>query len=68
MTLSDRIRKAALGPTPRLPDTRCNWLKRYDVWLATERLYIADGSFLEATNIERRMFLLFCAEALKAQP
>jgi hypothetical protein len=66
MTPADRIRKAALGPTP-LGD----WLPQWWVYgdcaaMKLVRSYYQDGDrfYKDGTDTERRMFLLFVAEAI----
>lgn len=68
MTPAQRIRKAALGPAPRHPHHVRFWTR--DHALAVEVMknmeMMADyWLFFEANNTERRIFLLFVAEALE---
>lgn len=63
MTLSQRIRKAALGPMPR------SWLMNdrsgAGVTAATYLGVVLYQWLYDATDTERRFFLLFVAEALE---
>jgi len=67
MTISDRIRRAALGPTPcKDPGAIMFWCgdDANKVW----RFCLPNGDgydFRQGTDTERRMFLLFVAEALE---
>lgn len=66
MTPSERIRAAALGPTPRGYHAHLwSWVDPH-----TANTVARDHDlrwFLYSTDTERRMFLLFVAEALESQ-
>ena len=73
MTTSERIRAAALGPTPRRPTLRKSWLKLMsDEWWHVS-VMLVDGNTVcgsadrwrALSDSERRMFLLFVAEAVE---
>jgi hypothetical protein len=74
MKPSTALRRAALGPIPERPAFLYSWVPYIDkaaaVVMFTEwpdfRLD-TDGLLCEMTNDERRMFLLFVAEALEWQ-
>jgi hypothetical protein len=71
MTISDRIRRAALGPTPNHPEWLYSWvgygtgehyaLKDHADWVGDGRTKF----YGSADDTERRMYLLFVAEALE---
>ena len=65
-SLSQRIRKAALGPTPKPSTLRSDWIGYDDVWAVRVALapMWADGRFTDATQTIKRFFLLFVAEAI----
>jgi len=69
MTPSQRIRKAALGPTPWfLPELVNAWTRDkppYKIDDAIRTFYGGRGHFYFMSDTERRMFLLFVAEALE---
>jgi hypothetical protein len=72
MTVAERIRKAALGPTPREnADLTAGWLRypRYaQAWDAMRPWCDnqPEPNFMTCNdNTERRMFLLFVAEAIE---
>lgn len=72
MTLSERIRAAALGPKPLAQSSIAAWVGTGPEWdHAAFRLChpsTIDGPLYYwglLTNTERRMFLLFVAEAVK---
>ncbi len=62
MTLSQQIRKAALGPTPKEPDHITGWFP-YEPWVVV--MLPSQLDWFCAWDFERRMFLLFVAEALE---
>jgi len=74
MSISARIRKAALGPTPREYEWLYGWvgwgtaehqaLKDHSVWVSQGVSEFTDMG----KNTERRMYLLFVAEALESEP
>lgn len=69
MTLSERIRKAALGPTPVGPSCSVGWLPD-SIWDFIDRRYrmhILDAITFATNNTQRRLFLLFVAEALESR-
>lgn len=70
-TMSQWIRKVALGPTPKYPDTVAGWLGYFTTaWVVVTarthgpRVEVPDPWWC-ANDTERRMFLLFVAEALE---
>jgi hypothetical protein len=68
MTVAERIRKAALGRTPREnADLTAGWLDhRSEEWQAIRPWADnTEGSFIRLSPVERRMFLLFVAEAIE---
>jgi len=73
MSISARIRKAALGPTPRpFAQLRFDWIGTDDVLAVGRRLgtsWCLDGGrgWPKGTITERRMCLLFVAEALESE-
>jgi hypothetical protein len=68
MTVAERIRKAALGPTPARPEILRCWLEPLEVWeSAIQYAPTIHGwaALAPLGNNERRMFLLFVAEAIE---
>jgi hypothetical protein len=67
MTVADRIRKAALGPTPKITRIRSDWIGMRGVWDVGDHRgkFWGAAEFPSANNTERRMFLLFVAEAIE---
>lgn len=68
-TVSDRIRAAALGPTPVWPSWPSNWfggerVREVYLWAHDKGFWSLDQS--NKYNDTRRMFLLFVAEALES--
>lgn len=69
LSIPAQLRKAALGRTPVIPDFLYNWVE-YGALRCTEDYLVAffgPTSWAFATDTERRMFLLFVAEALESQ-
>lgn len=74
--LANRIRKAALGPAPRQGDVAMwwTWAALLNAWLGVADAAHVTGilgvrlewcDFLRCTTTERRMALLFVAEAVE---
>lgn len=69
MTPSQRIRAAALGPTPNMWFFLMAWIKDHDDYKKVRKWCVSRGSVLDfgyGSEIECRMFLLFVAEALES--
>lgn len=64
MTVAEQIRKAALGPLPHWPSRRISWVGCGDGFDAVMAHQEVGELFPALSNTERRMFLLFVAEAL----
>jgi hypothetical protein len=65
---ADRIRSAALGPTPPYSAVLRSWLPYYLDWKAAIALVPpgpGHGALMPLTDTERRMFILFAAEAIE---
>ena len=64
-TLSDQIRRAALGPSPKPGVALWRWFGFGQGYYASRRALVQFKEFWDGTDTERRMFLLFVAEALE---
>lgn len=69
MTTADVIRRAAMGKVPRRFRLHAlsDWLGQTPELDVVREYLVRFEDFWEATNDERRMFLLFCAEALEPE-
>ncbi len=67
MTTSERIRAAALGPTPKCADILMQWVGDGEAWFVVwQQLPEGTSSWAGYLNDdERRTLLLFVAEAVK---
>lgn len=63
MSISSDLRKAAMGPTPAYPSCADSWIGGNAYWFVRRMSHVYGALLCGMTDNERRMYLLFLANA-----